>query len=209
MKSKFFKCLSILSFFVMLSTSVCLAQVNNNFYQAFKDSYKYEKMRAYEDAIKALLPLAERYPNSYLVNLRLGWLYYLSGKYGNSIKHYKKAVSLRSQAFEPLLGLSLPLMAQQRWSEVEKTMNRLVAADPYNYYGNLRLAIALRLQNKARLAERICRKMLARYPTSLDFLVELGRTLWWQGKNTDAKRIFQRVLLLDPENVVARKFLAQ
>jgi len=86
-------------------------------------------------------------------------------------------------------------------------MNQIISQDFYNYYANLRLAIALRLQNKARLAERVSRKMLVRYPTSLDFLVELGRDLLWEGQKDEAKRVFQEVLLLDPENVVAREVL--
>jgi len=178
-----------------------------NYYQAFKDSYRYEKMGAYRDAIRALLPIQQQHPRFYLVNLRLGWLYYLFGKYGNSIKYYQKACEIRPQSFEAMLGLSLPLMAQKDWGAVERLMKKIVQQDPYNFYGNLRLAIALRLQNKADLAERIIRKLLQRYPTNVALLVELGQDLFWQGKKKESRDIFRRVLLLDPENVVAREFL--
>ncbi len=178
-----------------------------NYYQAFKDSYRYEKMGAYRDAIRALLPVQQEHPRFYLVNLRLGWLYYLFGKYGNSIKYYQKALEIRPQSFEAMLGLSLPLMAQKDWGAVERLMKQLIRQDPYNFYGNLRLATALRLQNKADLAERVTRKMLQRYPTSVPFLVEFGLDFFWQGKKKEARDIFRRVLLLDPENVVAREFL--
>ncbi len=194
--------------FIFLSTQTAFVySAGTTVAQAFKASYRYEKMGAYQDAIKALWPVYKKYPRFYLVNLRLGWLYYLSGKYRNSIKYYKQAVQIKPGSFEALLGLSLPLMAQKNWSEVERLMNQIVSQDFYNYYANLRLAIALRLQNKAKLAKKISRKMLARYPTSLDFLVELGRDLLWEGKKNEAKRVFREVLLLDPENVVAREVL--
>lgn len=192
---------------ILGSWCVAVQAGNLNYYQAFRDSYRYEKMGAYRDAIRAILPVYQEHPRFYLVNLRLGWLYYLSGKYGNAIAHYQKALEIRPQSFEAMLGLSLPLMAQKRWSKVERLMNQLVSQDRYNFYGNLRLAIALRLQNKANLAEKVCRRMLSRYPTSLPFLVELGQDLWWQGKKDEARRVLRQVLLLDPENVVARDLL--
>ncbi|MBA2847932.1 tetratricopeptide repeat protein [Thermosulfuriphilus ammonigenes] len=175
--------------------------------KAFVESYRYEKMGAYKEAIKALLPLYQEAPRRYLLNLRLGWLYYLSGKYGDAIAYYQKAAEVRPESIEPLLGLSLPLMARGNWGKVERLMNRIISKDPYNYYANLRLAVALRLQNKAPLAEKVARKMLKLYPSSLDFLVELGRIFTWQGKKKEARQIFLRVLLLDPQNVAAREAL--
>ncbi len=202
---KFFILLGV--FLIFLGTQTALVYSAGTVAQAFRASYRYEKMGAYQDAIKALWPVYKEHPRFYLVNLRLGWLYYLSGKYRNSIKYYKQAIEIRPNSFEALLGLSLPLMAQKNWTQVERLMNQIVSQDYYNYYANLRLAIALRLQNKAKLAEKVARKMLVRYPTSLDFLVELGRDLLWEGKKDEAKRIFREVLLLDPENVVAREVL--
>ncbi|WP_456431258.1 tetratricopeptide repeat protein [Thermosulfuriphilus sp.] len=176
-------------------------------FQVFEESYRYEKMGAYKEAIKALLPLYQEKPRSYLLNLRLGWLYYLSGQYADSIEYYQRAMEIRPSSIEAALGLSLPLMARGNWGRVERLMNQIVSQDLYNYYANLRLAVALRLQNKASLAEKVVRKMLKFYPTSLDFLVELGRALTWQGKKEEARKIFRRVLLLDPQNVVARQAL--
>ncbi len=203
MRLKLISILFVLVWFLFIPKNSFSANIG----QAFKDSYRYEKMGAYKDAIRCLLPIQKEYPKFYLVNLRLGWLYYLYGKYANSISYYEKALQLRPNSFEAILGLSLPLMAQKRWSRVESLMNRLISMDPYNYYGNLRLAISLRLQNKANLAEKVMRKMLLRYPSSVLFWVELGRDLWWQGKKEQTRNVFKKVLLLDPENVVAREIL--
>jgi len=64
-------------------------EIKNAYYR----SYQYEKSGNYEDAIKSLMPVYNKYPDGYTLNLRLGWLYYLNKKYANSIYHYEKAMT--------------------------------------------------------------------------------------------------------------------
>ncbi|WP_456484917.1 tetratricopeptide repeat protein [Desulfurobacterium sp.] len=174
---------------------------------AYYKSFTYEKAGDYKDAIKALMPVYETYPKGYTVNLRLGWLYYLMGKYKNSEVHYRKAMEAIPSSVEAKLGLSLPLMAEKRWAEVESLMYKVIKTDYYNFYGNLRLAVALRNEGKAKLAEQIARKMLALYPSNVAFLTELGLDLFAQGKKKEAYATFSDVLILDPENTVAKHYL--
>ena len=175
--------------------------------EAYQRSYIYEKSGDYTDAIKALMPVYKSYPNGYTVNLRLGWLYYLAGRYADSEYHYKKALQAIPTSVEAVLGLMLPLMAQDRWSQVESLAYRILKTDYYNYYGNLRLSIALRHEKKFTMAEAVDRKMLTLYPTDINFLNELALSLLGEGKKLYAKTIFENVLILDPENVVAKEYL--
>jgi len=163
-------------------------------------------MGVYRDAIKAIMPLYRQYPGQYLLNLRLGWLYYLAGKQGDSIIYYRKAVKILPGSIEARLGLSLPLMAKADWGSVEELMYQVIRDDHYNFYGNLRLAMALRFQKKPALAEKVSRQMLGIYPCSVVFLVELGSALTAQGEKQKAIEDFNRVLLLDPQNVSAREY---
>ncbi len=175
--------------------------------KAYEKSYMYEAKGRYADAIKAFMPVYEAYPNAYTPNLRLGWLYYLARKYANSEYHYKKAIKAAPYAVEPLLGLSLPYMAQERWKDVESLMNKVIEKDYYNYYANLRLCYALRHLRKYSQAEKVARKMLALYPTDVAFLNELALALYYRGKKKEAMAIFADVLVLDPDNPTARRFL--
>ena len=177
--------------------------------EAYQRSYIYEKSGDYTDAIKALMPVYKSYPNGYTVNLRLGWLYYLAGRYADSEYHYKKALQAIPTSVEAVLGLMLPLMAQDRWSQVESLAYRILKTDYYNYYGNLRLSIALRHEKKFTMAEAVDRKMLTLYPTDVNFLNELALSLLGEGKKLYAKTIFENVLILDPENVVAKEYLEE
>lgn len=175
--------------------------------QLYTDSHSYEKMAAYDDAIKSIIPLYKERPGDYFLNLRLGWLYYLAGKYGDSAVYYQRAVEIMPKSLEALLGESLPLMAQSNWQEVERLMNHVINKDHYNFYANLRLASSLRHQMKIKLAERVARKMLETYPANLDFLSELGLTLKLKGEKEETSRIFRNILYLDPQNVTARGVL--
>ncbi len=192
----------LILFFPMQVYGLTNEQIKKSYYQ----SYNYEKMGNYRDAIRALSPVYNAYPNGYTVNLRLGWLYYLDKNYANSITHYKTSRNIAVGAIEPLLGMSLPLMAQQKWTKVEKLMYEVLKKDYYNYYGNFRLSIALRMEKKYNLAEKVIRKMLGLYPTDVNFLVELGMVLKAKTQTKEATAVFASVLILDPQNVVAKEY---
>ncbi|RUM58008.1 MAG: hypothetical protein DSY60_03115 [Persephonella sp.] len=175
--------------------------------RAYYMSYRYEMAGDYRDAIRSLMVVFKSYPNGYTVNLRLGWLYYLSKKYSNSIFHYKKAIKVIPYSVEAKLGLTLPLLAQGKYSSVERLCYQILNQDFYNYYGNLRLVYVLRKQKKYDLAEKIINKMLYLYPTDTNFLLELGILKFEKREFNNAKRILNDVLILDPENLKAKLYL--
>ncbi|WP_297058844.1 tetratricopeptide repeat protein [Thermosulfurimonas sp.] len=176
--------------------------------RAYQLSYQFERRGEYARAREALLPVYENFPRGYTVNLRLGWLFYLEGHYRNAIHHYRIAAAVAPGAVEPLLGLSLPYLAQKNWTRVEALMYQVLKRDFYNYYGNLRLAVALRKEGKYAQAEAVCRKMLTLYPTDTAFLTELALDLYQQGKRRRALEIFRNILILDPANPVASKYVS-
>ncbi len=191
----------------LLFTSSSFAIDYKEIKKCYSSSYLYEAKGDYKKAIEALMPVYKAYPDGYAVNLRLGWLYYLLGKYSNSEYHYTKAVKVAPSSVEAKLGLTLPLMAQDRWSKVEETSYQILKIDYYNYYGNLRLSYALRNEGKFSLAEAVDRKMLLLYPTSVDFLLELALSLYGEGKYSSSKEILRNLLILSPNNKVAQEYL--
>jgi len=174
---------------------------------AYHRSFEYERAEAYHDAIRALAPVYEAYPNGYTVNLRMGWLFYLNGNFNNAAAHYDVARSAAPFALEPKLGQLLPLLAQGRWSDAESVAYEVVSVDHYNYYGNMRLVLALRMQDKFEPAYQITLKMAGAYPTDLSFLTELALLNDARGNSEEAVRLFTDLLILDPENETARKYL--
>lgn len=176
---------------------------------AYSRSYEYERAQDYPNAIRALAPVYEAYPNGYTVNLRMGWLFHLNGNFNNAAAHYEVATSAAPFALEPKLGHLLPLLAQGRWAEAETLAYQIVSVDHYNYYGNLRLSVALRNQGKLDAAYQVELKMVGAYPTDLLHLVELAQVQDARGDKDEARRLFGEILILDPENQVARRYLGR
>ena len=174
---------------------------------AYHKSYRYEKSQNYDDAIKAITPVLTAYPQGYTVNLRMGWLCYLAGNYATAKTYYQAAIKIAPASIEAKLGYTLPLLAQERYDEVETVTKQIIRVDDSNYYANLRLAYALRLQKKLTAAEEALNRILPLYPTDVKFLTELGLVKVAQKQPDAAKRIFTDVLTLDPENVVAKEQL--
>ncbi|MBF0226582.1 MAG: hypothetical protein HQK76_14095 [Desulfobacterales bacterium] len=176
-------------------------------YNAYKSSYDYEKMYRYEDSIIAISSVYKEYETGYTINLRLGWLYYLKGDYANSKFHYQNAMKVYPYYIEAKIGYMLPLMAQQKYSEVEEMAYNVLKTDYYNYYANYRLALALRYQEKYELAEAIVSKILYLYPTDTLFLTELALIKELQEDKEKASEIFKSIITLDPNNQIALKYL--
>ena len=63
----------------------------------------------YDEAIAPLLKLYPKNPSDYVVNLRLGYLYYLKGDFRVSVDYYEKAVHIKPKAMEPYSGILCPL----------------------------------------------------------------------------------------------------
>ena len=175
--------------------------------ETYYKSYNYEKAQNYPDAIKALQVAFRAYPAGYTLNLRLGWLYYLSGKYANAEQHYLTAVKVAPSSIEAKLGYTLPLLAQERYEDVEAIARQVLRVDLSNYFANLRLVIALRGQDKDETAEKIADAMLNLYPTDVALLSQKALLRIAAGDKATARARLQDILILDPQNVLAREKL--
>ena len=180
---------------------------NKEIREIYYKSYNYEKMGDYKDAIKVLIPLYEKYPNGYTLNLRLAWLFYLNKKYSNAIRHYQKASLIAPSSIEPKLGLMRVYLDLGNYKKVLQIGNIVLKIDYYNYYGNYYEIKALKNLKDYKTALNLVNKMLSLYPTSVLFLNLLGEIYYLEGKKDLAKRVFESVLILDPNNVVAKSYL--
>lgn len=195
-------------FFLFVSAAPVLAREADTLVrQAYAASYRYETAGNYKDAFRALFPVYKQYPSSYTVNLRFGWLNYLMKNHADAAAYYQTAEKALPTSLEPKLGLAAVYLAQEEWEKAEEKCNEILKTDYYNYYGNLRLALALQGQKKYAQAESVARKMLAILPTDVTFLNTLAVNLYLQGKYEEAYSLFYNVTILDPENITAKGYL--
>jgi tetratricopeptide (TPR) repeat protein/urea transporter len=180
---------------------------DDTFRDALRQSWESEAKQDYAAAIRLLVEQYNAHPNDYLLNLRLGWLYYLSGDYRNSAQYYYQAIQQSPRSTEAGLGYLLPLLAQARYADAEAFARQILQGHPDNYYANWRLAVALRWQAKYGEAEKVLRRMLELYPADVGLRSEMAEIKLGQNDRPAAKQLFTEVLAIDPNNATAARQL--
>lgn len=173
---------------------------------ALRKAYLLEQQQKYGDAIETLRA-GPRVQNDYLTEVRLGWLYYCAGNYANARREFALAGRINPASLEPWITLQLPLLAQQRYGDVEQAARQVMAIDPQHYASNLRQTYACRLQGRYGPAEKLNRRMLGLYPADLSFLLEQALTLAAQGEAEKARGVLIEVLRVLPSSAYARRTL--
>jgi tetratricopeptide (TPR) repeat protein len=187
-----------------VATNAALAEID-----PWAESYRLEALYQYDSALKALEVAASKDTNSELLAMRRGWLNYLAGNHSKSIEHYKKALSINSQSLEARLGMTLPLMTQQRWREAMLEANKVLEVAPWNYTAHMRVLIAEEALKQWPAMEKHAQQLVARYPTDTSAWVYLGRASHHTGNNNGAINAYQRVLQLSPDHFEAHQYLAK
>jgi tetratricopeptide (TPR) repeat protein len=171
-------------------------------------SYNYEKMGKYDEAIKVLTPIYEKYPKGYTLNLRLGYLFLLSKHYTNAINYYKKASIIAPSSLEPRLALTRINLILEQYEDAQTLAFNILKIDYYNFYGNLYASSALIAQKKYNTALLITNKMLTLNPTSVIYLQQLAR-IYKLTKNKYLNDIYNSIKILDPNNIYVNSQLKQ
>ncbi|MBF0381081.1 MAG: hypothetical protein HQL69_08685 [Magnetococcales bacterium] len=173
---------------------------------SYHESFTQEKIEDYNAAIQALMPVYELYPRQYTVNLRLGWLNYLAGRYRKSLQFYRSAASAVPGSIDPKLGEAIVGLAQQNYGEVKLICYSIIKIDYYNYLANRYLAKALVGEENFVQAAAISQKMLALYPSDISFLEQLAIIRLKQGDTATARLLYKDLWILDPNNINAFRF---
>jgi tetratricopeptide (TPR) repeat protein len=197
--------LKLLTFVTLFSVSYKATAQEKSLPEVFATSYTYETNKQYAEAIKVLKAVYSE--SSYTLNLRLGWLYYLSQNYTNSILYYQKAVKLMPAATEPLWALSYPLVAAEKWAEVDKTYASIIKLDPKNASAHYKLGLNYYYRKNYSVAKQHFDIALNLYPFDYDILLYSAWTNYFLGKTSDAKVLFNKVLLLDQNDASAKEGL--
>lgn len=197
----------LLSSTIIFTRSVFL-QANDERISAFNKSINLALKQNYTQAANELLNIYKNYSNDYLINLRLGYLYYLQYKYDESIKYYKKAVELAPQnSIEPLLGLTLPFAAKENWNEVEKIYLNILNIDLNNYTANLRLGQIYFNRKDYSKSEKYLTKVYNYYPSDYEANLYLGWTYFYLNRKSDAKKHFIYTLMVSENDKSAMEGL--
>jgi len=175
----------------------CFPQVEQNI-EVFSESYSLEAVGNYAKAIEEIESIYDE--NSYEINLRLGWLYYNLGNYFESKNKYLKAVELMPYSIEAKLGYVLPLSAMGTWNDVIDTYKKILEIDPQNTLVNYRMGAIFYERKDYEKALSYCEKTVNLYPFDYDSVVLLGWINYQMGNFREAKVLFQKSMLIKPNN---------
>jgi tetratricopeptide (TPR) repeat protein len=169
----------------------------NNEINAFSESYTNETNKEYQSAIDNMLSLNKE---TYLINLRLGWLYYLNGEYNKSKVYYEKSIVLKENSIEAKFGLVYPVAAMQNWDEVINIYRAILKIDTQNTTAKYRLAYIYFIRKNWQLAEKYLEEILILFPFDYDSNLLLGSTYIKNGKIKEAKIVLHKALAYNPQS---------
>jgi tetratricopeptide (TPR) repeat protein len=169
---------------------------------AFRSSYALEKESKFAEAADKLKAVYQA--DSYELNLRIGWLTYQAAKLDESVTYYKRAVNLMPYAVEPKFGLAYPYSAQGKWDEIITLYTKILQVDPQNTYANYRLGLIYFNRNDFERALPYVEKVVNLYPFDYDSLLLLAWIKLNLQQMREARILFQKVLLYNPDDESAQ-----
>ncbi|HPE17061.1 MAG TPA: tetratricopeptide repeat protein [Tenuifilaceae bacterium] len=164
----------------------------------FKESYTLEQKGDFSKAIEKLnkVYLAD----SYEMNLRLGWLYYVEGKLTESETYYQKAINLKPYSIEARWGIAYPLSAEAKWDELIEVYNKILEIDPQNTLTNYRLGLIYYNRQDFEKADFYLEKVINLHPFDYDTMLLLAWNKLALQKLREAKVLFNKVLMFNPDD---------
>lgn len=195
---EFLRRIPVLTLIIVLQHgAIAIAQQDFNATRdAFQKSYIQEATGEYSGAINSLKSVYDE--KSYEINLRLGWLTYLSGSFTEAKAYYQNAINLMPYAVEPRLGLVYPVSAMGNWSEVIAQYEKILEIVP-NYSLVLhRLGLIYYGRNEFEKALKYFEKVVNLFPFDYDGLSMLAWTHFKLNNTREAKVLFQKALLNTP-----------
>lgn len=176
---------------------------------AWSSSYSLEAGKKYADALTALNAIPETGSDAQLLLLRKGWLSYLQGQYNDSVKYYQAALQQNPKSVDAGLGVTLPLLAQQRWQEAAVYAKQVLDNSPNQYTAYLRLIVAEEGARDWSAMKKHAEALTEHYPTDTSAFVYLARANAWLGDKDEAKKAYSAALTRMPKHYEAAAYLAK
>lgn len=184
-----------------------MAQSTSVIQAAFSKSYVSEQAGSYTTAVNDLKTVYSK--ESYTVNIRMGWLYYLAKQYSESIKYYDIAIALKPYAIEARFGCIKPLSAIENWEKVKSHYIQILKIDQQNTVANYWLGVIYYNIKDYANAANLFGRNINLYPLDYDSIIMLAWTKLRLAKPADANVLFNQALVIRPNDSSALSGLKQ
>lgn len=187
--------------FIVVAISI---NAQSNIEKAFYTSYAFEYNVEYSKAITALVELNH---DSYPINFRLGWLYYLNKEYIKSEQYYKKAIAKEPLSIEARFGLVLPMSALGNWNNVLNVYLEIIKIDPNNSVANYRSALIYYNRKDYLNATKYLSKVIKLYPFDYDSNLLYAKIKLGENKHNEAAKYIENAIQYNPQSEEALSIL--
>ena len=201
MKTLHIGCLSLMVVFSLTLYS------QQNFEDAYRKSYVHEKSGQYKEAIEDLRVVNDL--KSYEWNLRVGYLCYLNKQYVESENYYTKAIEIMPYSIEAKLGVILPMTQLNKWSGIKSQYEAILKIDSQNSTANYGIGYIYYNEKDYTKALSYFEKVVNLYPFTYYALLMDAWCNLNLGKYTQAKILFNKVLLVSPGDASAKDGLSK
>ena len=174
------------------------AQETEKVQEVFSKSYGFETVGDYAEAIKSLKAVYD--PDSYHINVRLGWLTYISGQFTESAAYYHKAIELKPYSIEARFGLTYPASSMGNWAQVKSQYIKILEVDPQNTKANYYFGLMYYESGDFEPAAKHFEKVVNLYPFNIESVLMYAWSNLQLGKIREAEVLFNEVLIIDPYN---------
>ncbi len=174
---------------------------------AWQKSYRLEAAGKHAEAAASLNGLESGADASFVLSRR-GWLAHLQGQYADAISFYSRAIDKNPRSLEARHGITLPLLAQQRWREAAVQARQIIAESAWDYTAHVRLLLAEEGLQDWRGMQEHAERLTERFPSDATAWVYLARAHAWQRNVREAKEAYGRVTDRYPGHVEATRYLA-
>ncbi|MCK5281252.1 MAG: tetratricopeptide repeat protein [Cyclobacteriaceae bacterium] len=182
--------------------SLALGQNSTKVYESFIESYGLEATGNYSNAIDKIIDIYAE--DSYDMNIRLGWLYYNLGNYPESEKYYQRSMEILPYSIEAKLGYVLPVSGLGYWDKVIEVYYDILKIDPQNTLVNYRMGGIYYERKEYEKAYDFLEMVINLYPNDFDAVLLYAWTHYQMGKLKEAKVLFNKALLIKPNNASAQ-----
>ncbi|MFH2140864.1 MAG: tetratricopeptide repeat protein [Bacteroidota bacterium] len=190
---------------LILIAQIAVAQTTTEIQSAFTLSYTYESGGEYGKAIDEIKKVYSE--DNYEINIRLGWLNYEAGHFTVSISYYQKAISLKPYSIEAKFGIVYPAAAAGNWDQVILHYNEILKIEPKNSVVNYRLGVIYYERKDYKKSFEYLENVVNLYPFDYDGLIMFAWCNYQLGNTREAKVLFNKVLLLSPNDSSAKEGL--
>lgn len=175
--------------------------------KSFNESIKHETNGNLDKAIESLKAIYSSNKDNYLINFRLGWLYYQKKDYSKSKEYYSQAVSLNPKSIEAKLSLSLPLSVNNEWEKIKELYLDILKINAMDYTANLRLGQIYLQNSDYNNAKKHLETAYNSYPSYYEPNLSLGWAYYYLGIKDKAKTLLTQALMLNEGDQLAEEGL--